>query len=92
MKKLFIALIGGTLLLVGVALLVLPGPGALVIAAGVAILASEFVWARRFWRKTKGTVARVRRKAGLRDRLRRIRGRVHAKPPHAPLGGRKPAA
>jgi len=53
-KKFLIALIGGTVLLLGVVMLVLPGPGALVIAAGVAILATEFVWARRVWRKAKG--------------------------------------
>ena len=47
MKKFFIALIGGTVLLIGVAMLVLPGPGLLVIAGGIAILATEFLWARR---------------------------------------------
>ena len=75
MKKLFIALIGGTVLLLGVAMLVLPGPGLLIIAAGVAILATEFLWARRAWRKAKGTVARVRRTSGLRDWLRRVKMR-----------------
>ena len=92
MKKFFIALIGGTLLLVGVALLVLPGPGLPVIAAGLALLATEFFWARRAWQRTKCAVARARRRSGLRDWLRRIRGRVNVKPPHAPLGGRKPVA
>jgi hypothetical protein len=79
MKKFFIALIGGTVLLLGVAMLVLPGPGVLVMAAGVAILATEFIWARRAWRKAKGTVARARRKSGLRDWLRRTRMRVKKK-------------
>lgn len=46
MEKCFIALIGGTLLLLGVAILVLPGPGVPIIAAGVAFLATEFLWAR----------------------------------------------
>jgi len=46
MKKFFIALIGGTVLLIGAAMLVLPGPGLLVIAGGLAILAMEFFWAR----------------------------------------------
>ena len=50
MKKLFIALIGGTVLLLGLAMLILPGPGVLVIAAGLGILATEFLWARRAWR------------------------------------------
>ncbi len=73
MKKFFVALIGGTVLLVGVVMLALPGPGLLVMTAGVAILATEFIWARRAWRKAKGTVARARRKSGLRDWLRRRR-------------------
>jgi tellurite resistance protein TerC len=39
--------IGGfTLLAVGIALLVLPGPGWLLIAAALALLAPEFAWAR----------------------------------------------
>jgi uncharacterized protein (TIGR02611 family) len=37
---------GFVLLAVGVALLVLPGPGWLLIAAGLALLAPEFTWAR----------------------------------------------
>jgi hypothetical protein len=53
------------------ALLVLPGPGLPVLAAGVAILATEFFWARRAWRKTKGAVSRARRKSGIREWLRR---------------------
>lgn len=73
MKKVFIGLIGGTVLLVGVAMLVLPGPGIVVIAAGLAILATEFYWARRAMRTTKGTVARVRRKLGLREWFRQKR-------------------
>jgi len=67
MKKFFIALIGGTLLLVGVALLVLPGPGLPVIGAALAILATEFLWARRALRNAKGAVAKVRRKSGLKE-------------------------
>jgi tellurite resistance protein TerC len=40
-------IVGGfTLLVIGIALLVLPGPGWLIIAAGLALLAAEFAWAR----------------------------------------------
>ena len=92
MKKLFIALIGGTVLLVGVVLLVLPGPGLPIIAAGLAILATEFIWARRAWRKAKGAVARARRKSGLRDWLRRYRARLKADRPRTELGGGRPVA
>ncbi|MBM4334315.1 MAG: hypothetical protein FJ108_00185 [Deltaproteobacteria bacterium] len=42
-----VLVVGGTVLLIGVAMIVLPGPAFVVIPAGLAILASEFVWARR---------------------------------------------
>lgn len=80
MKKFFSALIGGTMLLVGIALLVLPGPGLPILAAGLAILATQFLWARRAMRKAKGTVAKVRRKSGLKDWLRRRRTPAIPKP------------
>jgi len=91
-RKFFIALIGGTVLLFGTAMLVLPGPGLPVIAAGLAILATEFIWARRAWRKAKGAVARVRRKSGLRGWLCRIGGRLKLgrSHPRAQLGGSEP--
>jgi uncharacterized protein (TIGR02611 family) len=71
MKRFFVALIGGTVLLIGVALLALPGPGLAIIVAAVAILATEFLWARRALRNAKGAAAKVRRWSGLRDWLRR---------------------
>ena len=47
MKRFFVALIGGTLLLIGLAMVVLPGPAIVVIPAALAILGVEFEWARR---------------------------------------------
>jgi hypothetical protein len=84
MRKFFIALIGGTVVLTGVAMLVLPGPGVLVIAGGLAILATEFIWARRAMRSAKGAVAKVRRQSGLKEWLRRQRAPAGVKP--APAG------
>jgi uncharacterized protein (TIGR02611 family) len=59
------ALVGFTLVLAGLALLVLPGPGLLVIAAGLAMLALEFTWAERVLERTlermTDTSTRVRR-------------------------------
>ena len=80
MKKFFIALIGGTVVLIGVVMIVLPGPGLLVIAGGFAILATEFLWARRAMRHAKGAVAKVRRKSGLKEWLRRRRAVPSTKP------------
>ena len=45
-KRIAVTIAGFALLLVGVALLVLPGPGWLLIFAGLAILSTEYVWAR----------------------------------------------
>lgn len=49
-KRVVILVVGGTVLLLGVALIVLPGPAVVVIPAGLAILAIEFAWARRWLR------------------------------------------
>jgi uncharacterized protein (TIGR02611 family) len=47
MKKAVVAVLGCALLLIGIALLVLPGPGFLLIAAALALLATQFNWAKR---------------------------------------------
>ena len=57
-KKAVVVVIGGTVLLIGVFLLVLPGPAFLVIPAGLAILALEFRWARRWLRKAKAMISK----------------------------------
>ena len=87
MKKFFIALMGGTVVFIGVAMLVLPGPGLLVIAGGLAILATEFIWARRALRRAKGAVARVRRKSGIKDWLNWFNSWRTGQRPAGKLGG-----
>lgn len=52
-KRILIGIAGFSVLLVGVAMLVLPGPAFIVIPAGLAILATEFVWAKKFLDKVK---------------------------------------
>jgi uncharacterized protein (TIGR02611 family) len=52
-RKVVIGIIGGTVMLFGAALLVLPGPGLLVIVLGLAILATEFAFAARWLRRAK---------------------------------------
>jgi len=47
MKTAVIAVLGGLLTLAGIALLVLPGPGFVLVAAGLAVLATRFSWARK---------------------------------------------
>ena len=53
LRKLIVAVIGGTVLLIGIALIVLPGPAFIVIPVGLAILAIEFAWARRALTRTR---------------------------------------
>jgi hypothetical protein len=45
-RKVVVLVLGVTILLLGVAMLVLPGPGWVTIFAGLALLATEFAWAR----------------------------------------------
>ncbi len=59
MKKVLVAIAGGSVLAAGIAMLVLPGPALVVIPAALAILAIEFHWARRWL-------------AWLRERLKAI--------------------
>jgi hypothetical protein len=60
-RKVVVAIIGTTVLLIGIALLVLPGPAIIVIPIGLGILASEFIWARRAIKRGRILVKRARR-------------------------------
>lgn len=55
-RKIIVTVVGGTILVFGLALLVLPGPAFVVIPIGLAVLATEFVWARRWLRRARGMV------------------------------------
>lgn len=52
-RRLVRIVIGFTVLLAGIAMLVLPGPGILVVGLGLLILSAEFLWARRLLEKVK---------------------------------------
>lgn len=52
-RKIIVAVIGGSIVLVGIALLVLPGPGLVVIGIGLGVLAVEFAWARIWLRRIR---------------------------------------
>ncbi len=60
LRKLIVAVIGITILLLGVAMVVLPGPAFIVIPVGLGILATEFAWARRMVRRTRVMIAKAR--------------------------------
>lgn len=61
-RRLIVGVIGGTVLVFGVAMVVLPGPAIIVVPLGLAILGTEFVWARRLLRKSRGVFRRVKRR------------------------------
>jgi uncharacterized protein (TIGR02611 family) len=58
-KRVIVSVVGATVLLIGVALLVLPGPAFIVIPIGLAIPASEYAWARRWLRKVRRIASNV---------------------------------
>ena len=59
LQRIFVAIVGFTLLFIGVAKLVLPGPAIVVIPVALAILGTEFLWARRLVEKLKGRMMRM---------------------------------
>ena len=56
-RRVLIFLLGVAVLLAGVAMLALPGPGVLVIIVGLVILGTEFTWAERALDRTTQTAA-----------------------------------
>lgn len=48
-----VGVIGGTILLLGAAMIILPGPAVVVIPLGLAVLGTEFFWARLWLRKAR---------------------------------------
>jgi tellurite resistance protein TerC len=52
-RKIVIGVVGASVLALGVAMLVLPGPAFVVIPAGLAILSLEFAWARHWLRAVR---------------------------------------
>jgi tellurite resistance protein TerC len=60
LKTAVTAVIGFTVIAVGVAMLVLPGPGLVVIGFGLLILSAEFVWAQRALARMKDGGRRAR--------------------------------
>lgn len=55
-KRLFIIIFGFTILIIGLALIILPGPAFIVIPIGLSILATEFIWAKNLLEKVKEQV------------------------------------
>lgn len=62
-----------TVVLIGVAMIVLPGPAIVVIPAGLAILATEYAWARRWLHIVRKSAKKGAEKLNLRSIFSRNR-------------------
>lgn len=60
-KRLVVTVIGFTVLAAGIAMIVLPGPAIVVIPIGLALLATEFIWARKLLATVKERFERMRK-------------------------------
>jgi uncharacterized protein (TIGR02611 family) len=63
--RIFIGIVGGLITILGTIFLFAPGPGMLVLLAGLGILATEFAWASRAILKTKSIAASAAERVGI---------------------------
>ena len=63
LKRFAVTIVGVALLVLGAAMMVLPGPGILVIVAGLALLATEYVWARKMLKTAQAQAEKVQEAA-----------------------------
>jgi len=58
-KLIAVSVVGGALVAAGLAMLVLPGPGIVVVALGFAVLGTEYAWAAAALERTKRVAAQA---------------------------------
>lgn len=63
--RIFIGVVGGLVTIVGTVFLFAPGPGLLVLLAGLGILATEFAWASNAIRRTKSIAETTSKRFGI---------------------------
>jgi tellurite resistance protein TerC len=66
-RRIAVFIVGSSVVLFGIALLVLPGPAVVVIPIGLAILATEYAWARRWLRIIRESAEKGAEKLNLRS-------------------------
>lgn len=64
-QKVIALLVASTVLLLGIAMVLLPGPSLFVVPLGVAILAIEIAWARRWLQKIRKSLSEMRQHNGV---------------------------
>ncbi|MFA5890310.1 MAG: PGPGW domain-containing protein [Actinomycetota bacterium] len=62
-KRVVVTIVGAVLLVAGLVMIVTPGPGMLLVVAGLAVLGTEYLWARRFLARAKQQTAKIVRRA-----------------------------
>ncbi|HYE62962.1 MAG TPA: PGPGW domain-containing protein [Phycisphaerales bacterium] len=62
-KRFIILVVGVTVILAGIVMLIGPGPGLVVIPIGLAVLATEFLWARRLLKQYKNYAVNLKQQA-----------------------------
>lgn len=63
LRRVLVTIAGAALCAIGIALLVLPGPGLLLVLAGLVLLANEYPWARRLVAPVRGQAWRAARES-----------------------------
>ncbi|MBT8092386.1 MAG: PGPGW domain-containing protein [Gammaproteobacteria bacterium] len=56
-RRITVAVVGVTVLLIGLLMIVTPGPAIIVIPVGLAILSLEFAWARHWLKRMRETIS-----------------------------------
>ena len=74
-RRIAIGVVGTTVLLLGVVMMVTPGPGLVVIPIGLAILSIEFAWARFWLRRVRERISNFNSNSHA-DRAEEHRDRV----------------
>ncbi len=74
-RRIVVGVVGATVLLLGVIMIVTPGPALVVIPVGLAILSIEFTWARAWLRRLRESIS-TRNNNSLRQRAESHRQRV----------------
>jgi len=62
-RQVVVAVVGGTVLIIGIIMIVTPGPAIVVIPLGLGILATEFIWARILLNKVKERISSMTSKS-----------------------------
>ena len=55
-KRIIVSVVGFTVLIIGIVLIVFPGPAFIVIPVGLAILGIEYDWAKNLFEKVKNVI------------------------------------